>query len=373
MKYNKNNTTINGKKVILFIAPLPPPITGVSNASKEIINGLNTKFVFLIVDFSKRTLKQNVKSLTRFYSIIKVFIKILKYTKQSDIVYLTLSQSLAGNLKDLVILFLTRKNKQIVHLHGGGIKKLIYDKHPFLYKVNIALLNRVNKIIVLSDSLKSIYHDINNHENIISIPNFAENSLFLSLSKIRRKYSQPILRILYLSNLIEEKGYNELLESVKELNKENLSIKIQLDFAGAFDCNIQKEIFLNDIKSRGNITYHGVVEGKIKSKLLEGAHVFCLPTYYRYEGQPISILEAYASGCIVITTNQGGIGDIFEDKINGFLVKPHSINDIIRSVKRIIKLGKEERYRIGSQNMQTCREKYSEAEYLKRIYETFQE
>jgi glycosyltransferase involved in cell wall biosynthesis len=38
------------------------------------------------------------------------------------------------------------------------------------------------------------------------------------------------------------------------------------------------------------------------------------------EGQPISILEAYAAGCAVIATGQPGIRDVFEGGTNGFEV-----------------------------------------------------
>ena len=50
-----------------------------------------------------------------------------------------------------------------------------------------------------------------------------------------------------------------------------------------------------------------------------------MPSYYHVpEGQPISILEAYASGCVVITTDHGGIKDIFRNNVNGFEVKKGS-------------------------------------------------
>ena len=75
--------------------------------------------------------------------------------------------------------------------------------------------------------------------------------------------------------------------------------------------------------------------GEKKRRLFAEAHVFCLPTYYSYyEGQPISILEAYASGCVVITTDHGGICDIFKDKINGFRVEKRSCLSIKKGKNR---------------------------------------
>ena len=53
-----------------------------------------------------------------------------------------------------------------------------------------------------------------------------------------------------------------------------------------------------------------------------------MPTYYPYEGQPISIIEAYAMGCVVISTNHSGIPYIFSDK-NGFIVEKNSISSLV--------------------------------------------
>ena len=76
------------------------------------------------------------------------------------------------------------------------------------------------------------------------------------------------------------------------------------------------------------------------------------------EGQPISILEAYASGCAVITTGQPGIRDVFTDGVNGFeiplgssggladvLAKAPEVADLLRAMAVGNRRTAEERYR----------------------------
>ncbi len=53
-----------------------------------------------------------------------------------------------------------------------------------------------------------------------------------------------------------------------------------------------------------------------------------------FEGQPISILEAYASGCAVITTGQHGIRDVFADGVNGFEAAAGSVGSIAAALTR---------------------------------------
>ena len=66
------------------------------------------------------------------------------------------------------------------------------------------------------------------------------------------------------------------------------------------------------------------MNGTQKKDLYSNAHIFCLPTYYPWEGQPFCILEAYAAGCVVITTNHSGISQVFKDGINGIEVEKKS-------------------------------------------------
>ena len=86
-----------------------------------------------------------------------------------------------------------------------------------------------------------------------------------------------------------------------------------------------------------NIEYLGnFIDGERKKELYLSSHIFCLPTYYPYEGQPISILEAYATGCVVITTPHGGIPDIFVDQKNGFLVESNDIGSLKQVLFKIL-------------------------------------
>ena len=78
-----------------------------------------------------------------------------------------------------------------------------------------------------------------------------------------------------------------------------------------FRDNIERERFISEIKDFKNINYQGIVKGK--GKEIYFMNLIFYFTYDFFEGQPLSILEAYASGCIVLTTKKPGIKDIFEE------------------------------------------------------------
>ena len=115
-----------------------------------------------------------------------------------------------------------------------------------------------------------------------------------------------------------DKGYKNLLLAYLSLNKIDQK-QIILNFGGGFRSIKEEKLFMKEIKDHKNIFYHGIVEGRTKKNLFHNAHLFVLPTKL-LEGQPLSILEAYASGCCVLTTQKPGIMDIFQNFKNGFLL-----------------------------------------------------
>ena len=88
-----------------------------------------------------------------------------------------------------------------------------------------------------------------------------------------------------------------------------------------------------------------------KEKYFKDANIFVLPSYY--EGVPISILEAASYSLPIIATSVGGIPEVIEDGVNGFLVNPGDIEafknkilKLIRSVSLRNKMGKNAYYSV---------------------------
>ena len=334
------------------------------------MNGLSDKFDFNLVNFNKGNFNHGINSLNRVFEILKILSKICKSWRKTDVVYLTLSQSLAGNFKDCIIIWLTRKKPQIVHLHGSGIGNIVFQYRLFRY-INRYVYRWVDRVIVLSDSLSVNFIDIISRERISIVANGVSPDLYIKRENLQNKFKEfyPV-RFLFMSNLIPGKGFNELLYAAKILNKQGTSRPFTVTFIGQFLNDIEKDSFLHNISSESNIDYLGFVLGEEKRRLLHRSHVFILPSSYPYEGQPISILEAYASGCSVITTNQGGILDIFKDDINGVLLKDTSSNEIVDAMKWMIN-HPEKCLKYSEENFVSSSVKFTSQRYLNNIEKLF--
>jgi glycosyltransferase involved in cell wall biosynthesis len=313
---------------ILFIAPLPPPINGQSKAGQVFLECLlEQKYSVDCINLSKDDLKDGISSLKRIVDIVKILFKVWKKRKGNDAIYFSLSESFAGNLKDLFIYLICYKSnsKIVVHMLGGAGMKKILEKGNVLSKINIFFLKRVAGIIVEGEQNHLVFSQFVDRNKVHIVPNFADDFLFVEQKEIENKFSNiKPLKILYLSNLIYGKGYQELAEAYTILDSKYQK-NIELSFVGGFANKKAENDFLSLIKPHKQIKYLGkFIDGYEKKQLYGQTHIFCLPTYYPFEGQPISILEAYASGIVVITTNHSGIPYVFKDKVNGFEVEKKS-------------------------------------------------
>ena len=204
-----------------------------------------------------------------------------------------------------------------------GIKQRIIKKS----------LDTLSGVIVLGESLRRMFRGIVPDEKIFVCPNGVEEHIFASEEEVREKTKRwekdETVRIIYLSNLMKDKGILDLFDAVTILKSKGT--KVHLDIAGAIEPGIKDtvEAHLENLKTEA--TYHGVVTGENKKQLLLKNYIFCLPTYYPNEGQPISILEGMANGCAILTTDQGGIKDIVNENYGYFAEKqsPQNLADTL--------------------------------------------
>lgn len=360
---------------ILFVAPIPPPVTGNSLAVKILHDEIAKNNEVELVNFNKYNLKSGFNSLGRLKQIVIILKKIFLKKDHSDIIYFTISQSIAGNFKDIFIYLICFKRlpKMIIHLHGGmGMRNILSDDKSWIYKINRFFVIRLGAVIILGKSQFEIYSNIVPQKKLHIVPNFAEDYLFLNDKEIIEKFAKlHTIKFLFLSNFLEGKGFDELVSAFLALNEKQKSM-IEIDFAGNFESEGKKYAFQKKIAPFRQLKYHGFVSGEQKKMMFERAHVFCLPTYYVYEGQPISILEAYAAGCFVITTNHAGIKDIFENGVNGFEAEKRSSISLKASIEQVVN-NPGQLLQTGLLNNKIALEKYRTHKYnssLLKIIET---
>lgn len=329
---------------LLIIGPFPPPVNGMTIANNMMWEGLRQKFgvhrMNTIVskkmgDFADEGRFTWRKSVCSFLQVLIGSFKIL-FSKGFEVVYITPAQSANGYMKYTPFMWAARVKKipYFIHIHGGYFRTMYEGLRGWKKRAVDNSLKGLAGAIVLGPSLRVMFEGLVPDKKIFVCENGVEDEIFATEEEIRQKIERyktdDTIRIVYLSNLMESKGILDLFEAVKMLR--NRGEKIHLDVAGAIEPVIEARVRECLSELGDAVTYHGVVKGKKKKELLLNNYIFCLPSKHPYgEGQPISILEAMANGCLIVTTDLGGIKDIVNEAYGVFVEKqnPESIAQMI--------------------------------------------
>ena len=77
-----------------------------------------------------------------------------------------------------------------------------------------------------------------------------------------------------------------------------------------------------------------------------------------WEGLPIALLEAAASGLPIVTTAVGGNAEAVRDGVSGFVVPPHDPHRLAAAMVEVMSLSAPERAAMGSAGRSDLREGY---------------
>ncbi|MBC2856174.1 glycosyltransferase family 4 protein [Cetobacterium sp. 2A] len=358
-------------KKILMIGPFPGSLNGQTIANQTIYEGLAKKYRIDRINTLKEEgfedkSQQGKFKIGKFTRIISQMRKeiLMIFNGNYDVIYMTSGQSYLGFMRfsPYMLASTIKKVPYYNHIHGGFFRKMYNSQSKLKQKIINFFLNKSTGMIVLGDSLRSMFQGIIPENKIFVCENGVQDEFIATEDEINekiKKYSRDDKkRVLYLSNLMEEKGILDLLKVSEKFSDE----EIEFNLAGAIEPSLEKIVKEYLEKYPNKIKYHGIARGKQKKKLLFENYIFILPTYYSNEGQPISILEAYTNGCSVITDESiGGIRDIFCDNKNGLSCQNRSIKSIYDVIKNI----NEKEYM--KMNYDYGKEKFSNDNFTGRI------
>lgn len=127
-----------------------------------------------------------------------------------------------------------------------------------------------------------------------------------------------IVRILFLAHCMTEKGVfdaaNAVVLSNRTLAEQQSVVRIKLMIAGTFVTAEERAQFDSLLTQPGfdeAVEYLGFVSGEGKERALHQADLFCFPTYYLGENQPVNLIEAMAHGLPIITTRWRSLPEMF--------------------------------------------------------------
>lgn len=325
------------RRRFLLAGPLPPPEHGPSLSFETLSQALRGRgHDCQVVDVSsQRDFPPSRVTTTR---VLESFVSLARFVGGLGAgrrrVYFTLSQSRAGFLRDLAMIWSAWlcRCRIVVHLRGGNYDGFYRSQPPFWRFLVRHALRRVHRIVILSERLRGMYDFEPALAGRLEVVMNGPPEPLQGRPRVLRQGGGPA-RLLFLSNLIQSKGYDDVLEALSILRK-TTALPWEAVFAGRFLASnddaqprtpaAAEAAFEQRVRAAGLeeiARWVGPVTGAEKWRLFETSDFFLLPTNYAHEGQPVSIIEAMAHGCVTIATNYRAIPDLVVDGVTGRLVE----------------------------------------------------
>ena len=150
-----------------------------------------------------------------------------------------------------------------------------------------------------------------------------------------------VIKFICIGRAMKQKGTGDYLDMAEIIKKEYPNTEFHL--LGACDDGEYEER-IKKMHAEGIIIYDGVTTDV--RPYIQKVHCTVHASYYP-EGMSNVLLESCASGRAIITTGRPGCGEIVDEGINGFITRPHDVDDLCSQVRKFLALSKEQRAAMG--------------------------
>ena len=176
------------------------------------------------------------------------------------------------------------------------------------------------------------------------------------------------IRIISVGNLIELKGHDLTIKAVSKV----LHIRpksVELDIYGKGEKEEELRKLSNKLGISSDVHFKGYIHNSVLADVYRKYDIFVLPSWYEALG--CVYLEAMASGLITIGCNENGIDEVIKDGINGYLVQPHSVEDIYNKIIIILNTSKQELLAIREKATNQVQNNYTWDDSAQSLFEVY--
>ena len=228
-------------------------------------------------------------------------------------------------------------------------------------------------LIWLEHTLSSLQGSIRSIDQFICVSEFQKQVLIeggIPENKLNTVYNmvdgaalQPKRQIergdylLYYGRIETIKGLDTLLKAA-QISGEPLKI------AGSGSWS---EVLIEKIKTLPNVDYLGFVGGEPLKELVAGAKAVIVPSEW-YETFGLTAAEAKAVGTPVIAAKIGGLQEVVQDNVDGFLFEPGNVEALVDAIDRLNSTNTEE---MGAAGKIDVAKRFSADAYLSNLLKIY--
>jgi glycosyltransferase involved in cell wall biosynthesis len=326
---------------IIFAGHLPPPMGGIATFCQVLLNSTLGKKVDLrfvqtspqnrsLLSSGKGTWKNLIKAIGGCW---RFFCSCIAH--HPTFAHICTAVGLSFLKHSLCVVFARVVGCRVI-LHPHCSLSEFYGGTLFWKWYCRQILRLSSGIIVISKEWLAL-RELLPKSKIYYLPNAIDIRPYQNIGAQRFWTQHRQIQLLYLGHLGEVKGTYDLLDALKMVDVDDYQITLNLvgDFLTHQDKDRLVEITRHLDDNGKKCFLLSPVSGDEKFACFKQADIFVFPSLY--EGMPMAILEAMASGLPVIATAVGGIPDLIGNGVNGYLVPPQAPFELSKAIENLCK------------------------------------
>jgi glycosyltransferase involved in cell wall biosynthesis len=232
----------------------------------------------------------------------------------------------------------------------------VYGSWRLKRLVSRLVLRNADIVIALTEDMRRIIQGMYARD-VLVIPNGADLNRFKNLSRPKIRDGLGVARdekiVLFVGRFHPVKGIRYLIRALGTLSQKRPDIRLVL--VGDGEERSALEALATELNLQERISFTGQISYGQVPEYMAASDILVLPSLS--EGLPLAIIEAMASGLPIVATWVGGISEIVQEGVNGFLVAPKNPEALAEKIV-ILMEDSDLRRRIAQNNINEVK-KYS--------------
>jgi len=255
--------------------------------------------------------------------------------------------------------------KAVVTLHGTDIT--LVGIEPAFYRVTKFAIEQADAVTAVSDFLAYTTEDsFNTGKDIEVIPNFVDTERFSRMenSETRKRFAPNCEKVIaHVSNFRPVKNIKNVIEVFDRVRRETPACLLMI---GDGPERVVAENLVRSLGIEGQVNFLGIQENI--EELLSIADVFLLPS--EHEGFGLSALEAMSTETAVVATNVGGLSEVVDHGVSGYLTDPSDVDEMTAIVTKLL-TDDNLRKNVGKQARETVLKNFTKEKIVKQYEDLY--
>ena len=317
---------------LILVGPLPPPYGGMANQTRQLAellrkDGVDVELVAVNEPYRPRWVGR-VPLVRAFFRLVPYVLRLWRVTRHGEVMHVMANSGWSWHFfaAPAILIARVRKVPVVVNYRGGEAETFMAKQSRWVLPV----LRMAERVAVPSAFLRQVFSRYQVETSII--PNIVDLSRFNGEGTLRPPLSEGP-HLIVTRNLEALYDNATAIRAFARIRQQWPNARLTIAGSGPELSALQSLVASLDLGE--SVSFAGRLERDEIAALYASAHIMLNPS--RADNMPNSVLEAWASGVVVISTDVGGVPYLVEKDVDAVLVpigEPDAMADAVLDLLR---------------------------------------